>query len=94
MRDLSVVIVGCALLTSACNPIPVDGGPCSYDSSEITARVVELRENNVMFEGPYGEFDMRNSELPVTPEIGDQMKFKADIITKGTCNPAIYSYIE
>lgn len=87
-----IMIGGVMLGLAACQPVPVDGGPCTYETSDISAEVIALNDNTAEFEGPFGAFNMRYSELGGTPEIGDTLDFSADIITEGTCTPHIYSY--
>lgn len=86
---LGLALVGLA----ACSGGGRAGGPCTYDSIEFSASVLELRDNVAEFEGPEGRFTMSYSEMGERPELGQSLSFKLDLITSGTCTPEIYSVI-
>lgn len=93
MRLFSLAITGSLLFASACTPGPITGGPCTYETSEITARLIEVSGDKAVFEGPFGEFSMPLAQIGGDPEVGQMMKFSMDAIISGTCTPYMYSYI-
>ena len=85
------LITGGLLLLSACsNPFQMEGGPCKYESSLVTAKAVVIHDNVIEFEGEMENFNIRKSAFKTLPEVGDRVTFTKDTITKGTCTPEMY----
>lgn len=86
---------GLMTLLAACAPdSPMVGGPCSYESSIITATVAEVEEGGAVFNGPDGEFWVSASYLGTPPKVGDTLTLRLDRIVEGTCTPEIFSVID
>lgn len=72
-------------------PIRV-GGPCAYDTSEIDVTVLRADEGSVLMsqaEGP--NFNVAAAAFTTPPQPGDVIKVTKRKITKGTCQPVIYT---
>ena len=55
----------------ACEPTPpIVGGPCSYETTIISATVTEVDEDGALFDGPEGELWVPASYLGTLPEVG------------------------
>ncbi|MDX1294481.1 MAG: hypothetical protein R3265_16815 [Hyphomonas sp.] len=79
----------------ACEPAPqIVGGPCSYETTILTATVAEVDEEGAVFNGPDGEFWIPTSYLGTLPDVGDTLTLKRDRITEGTCTPEMYEVVK
>lgn len=97
MMPAIFLTVSSALILSACeNPVngPIAGGPCSYETSIVEATVTEADEDGAVFLGPDGEFYVADEYLGTVPEVGETLTLKRELITEGTCTPAIYSVLK
>lgn len=75
--------------------MPVVGGPCSYEETMIDAHVITIEDDLVELAGSDSEpFYMPVEDFPSVPEAGADYTIKAELITEGTCTPAIYTVIE
>lgn len=78
----------------ACEPTPpIAGGPCSYETTIISATVTEVDEDGALFDGPEGELWVPASYLGTLPEVGETLTLKRDQITQGTCTPEMYEVV-
>ncbi|WP_339681355.1 hypothetical protein [uncultured Hyphomonas sp.] len=94
MRN-TFIALGLLAPLMACEPTPpIVGGPCSYETSIITATVTEVDEDGALFEGPEGEFWVPGSYLGTLPTVGDTLTLKRDRITEGTCTPEMYEVVD
>ena len=96
-RMRHTILIGMMLLAGtlgACSDIiQRDGGPCKYDTSTVTAKVIAIHDNTVEFEDEIENFTMRKTEFKTVPAVGDTLKLRRDMITEGTCNPIMYFVI-
>ncbi|MEZ6013060.1 MAG: hypothetical protein R3C08_14460 [Hyphomonas sp.] len=83
---------------TACTPADtrgmIAGGPCSYETSVITATVTEVDENGALFTGDEGEFWVSGEYLGDLPAVGDTLTLKQERITEGTCTPEVYTVVD
>ncbi len=92
-----LLALGLIVPPAACEapvPGPIVGGPCSYETTIIEAKVKETDEDGVLFEAPEGEFWVPADYLGTQPEIGETLTLQRERITEGTCTPEIYSVVE
>ncbi|MDX1293855.1 MAG: hypothetical protein R3265_13670, partial [Hyphomonas sp.] len=76
-------------------PAPkIVGGPCSYETTILTATVAEVDEEGAVFNGPDGEFWIPTAYLGTLPDVGDTLTLKRDRITEGTCTPEMYEVVK
>ena len=92
----TIFTLGTLALTTACNQPspPMAGGPCSYETSVITAIVTEVDEDGALFEGDDGEFWVSDEYLGSLPKEGDTLTLKRERIMEGTCTPEIYAVVD
>lgn len=95
MRN-TILTLGTLALLTACNQPSrhMTGGPCSYETSIITATVTEVDEDGALFEGDEGEFWVSDEYLGSLPEMGDTLTLKRERIMEGTCTPEIYAVVD
>ena len=75
---------------SACQSDLV-GGPCSYESDIIEAKVAGTEGDTVMFNGPDGDFRLPASSLEGPLETGQTVTLERQRIVSGTCTPVMYN---
>ena len=93
---MRILIAGLGLLLPlmGCEQAPpIAGGPCSYETSIITATVIEVDEDGALFDGPDGEAWVPAEYLGSLPEVGETLTLKRDRIVEGTCTPEIYEVV-
>ena len=70
------------------------GGPCTYETTEIAATVIEVAEGSVlMSHAEDRNFNLGVNAFAVLPEPGDVLPVTKRKITKGTCQPLIYTLV-
>jgi hypothetical protein len=70
---------------------PIVGGPCSYETSEISATVTSIEGTDItLVESGGEEFRLGPEDFKTLPDIGDTVRFEKDSITEGTCTPFMY----
>lgn len=81
------------LPATAMSPAPMVGGPCTYETAEVTATVTAVQEGAALLkeDGTEIVFDMPLTRFGNPPEIGQQYSMAKRYIVKGTCTP--YSYM-
>ena len=73
---MRILIAGLGLLLPlmGCEQAPpIAGGPCSYETSIITATVIEVDEDGALFDGPDGEAWVPAEYLGSLPEVGETL---------------------
>ncbi|MEQ9506886.1 MAG: hypothetical protein RLO80_11500 [Hyphomonas sp.] len=72
-------------------PIRV-GGPCTYETSEIDATVLQVADGQVsMSQAEDRNFNLAAAAFTAPPVAGDVIRVTKRKITKGTCQPLIYT---
>lgn len=92
--SLLTLIAGSMLGLAACsNPLQMEGGPCKYETSTVTAKAIAIHDETVEFEDELETFFIRKSAFKTLPAIGEKQTFKKDSIIKGTCTPSMYAVV-
>ena len=72
-------------------PIRV-GGPCAYETTEIDATVLQVADGQVsMSQTEDRNFNLAAAAFTAPPVAGDVIRVTKRKITKGTCQPLIYT---
>lgn len=82
-----------AFLAACGNPLHVEGGPCAYETSEITAKVITVQAEEVEFTDGEWPFYIPLEQFGGVPAVGDEFRFNRQLITKGTCTPSLYTLL-
>jgi hypothetical protein len=96
-RFLSAIAACCVLTTlPACAMGPKSqmvGGPCSYDSMDVTGTVEAVYEDAALIkeDGTDIVFEIALSRFSDPPEKGQRFRLAKRFIVEGTCTP--YSYM-
>lgn len=74
---------------------PRVGGPCAYETSEITAKVLEIADGYVRFEESDGRtFGQELSRFKTALQPGGYYMFSKRSITTGSCVPVMYTPVD
>ncbi len=71
---------------------PMVGGPCRYDSKEVTAAVVQVFDDaaRMQEDGTSIVFEVELQRFAEPPAVGQQYTMSKRFIVEGTCTPYTY----
>ena len=69
------------------NPMGLVGGPCSYETSVVEAKVVEQVEHGVVVNTPEGHLYVSSDDLMGATSTGETLLLERKRILEGTCTP-------
>lgn len=91
--SLTGLLAACQIGSPADAMSPMVGGPCRYDTKEVTATVVKVFDDAALMQedGTSIVFEVELQRFAEPPEAGQQHTMAKRFIVEGSCTP--YSYM-